>query len=309
MLRSREEQGIHAMTHEDAFIQAIRETPNDDTPRLIFADWLEEHGQADRAEFIRVQCRIARLMEDEPEQAILSARAEELLRGHWDDWVGPLRAIVGPWRDRYGERWVGEEYHSDGLRRFQRGFVDTLALDAESFLCYSDYLKRLVPLRELRLWRAGRCADRLAKEPQLAGLSVLSFLDYYDAPLTANDAAALAKSPYLHGLSALYLGRNSLGDEGVEALAQAPWLVGVTVLDLSDNGLSDRSLHALAKSPYAVNLRRLFLQSNYFSSDGIDALTSSPNLPFLTDLEHRQDYPRLYLPSRNVSLLGGAERP
>ncbi len=298
------------MTHEEAFIQSIREAPNDDAPRLIYADWLEEHGQTDRAEFIRVQCRLAHLTEGGAEQSALLARAEGLLRAHWNEWVGPLRAIVGPWRDRYGERWMGEEYHSDGLRRFQRGFVDTLALDAANFLRHAKQLmKCLIPLRELRLWGAGRCADQLAREPQLAGLTVLSFIDYYDAPLTAGDMAMLANSPYLHGLSALYLGRNSLGDAGVEVLAQAPWLIDVVVLDLSDNGLSDRALYALADSPNAANLRKLFVQNNYFSSAGIDALRSSSNLRFLTHLEHGTVTQQGPLSTRNIFLLGGSERP
>jgi uncharacterized protein (TIGR02996 family) len=30
--------------------------PADDLARLVIADWLEEHGEADRAEFIRLQC-------------------------------------------------------------------------------------------------------------------------------------------------------------------------------------------------------------------------------------------------------------
>ena len=47
------------MTHDDAFLQAILETPDDDTPRLIYADWLDEHGDVARAEFIRLQCRLA----------------------------------------------------------------------------------------------------------------------------------------------------------------------------------------------------------------------------------------------------------
>ncbi|HEY7157809.1 MAG TPA: TIGR02996 domain-containing protein [Gemmataceae bacterium] len=297
------------MTHDEAFIQAIRETPNDDAPRLIYADWLEEHGQADRADFIRVQCRLAQTPDTSAERPALMERAEELLRRHWEEWVGPLREIVGPWRDRYGERWMGEEYHPGGLRRFPRGFVDVLALDAESFLRHEERLKRLAPLRELRLWGAGRCADRLADEPQLAGLSVLSFADYYSAPLTAGDAAALAKSRYLSGLSVLYLGRNSLGDNGVEALARAPWLVGVTILDLFDNGLSDRALHALAQSPYVIGLRKLFLQHNYFSSAGIDALTASPNLRFLTHLEYDPLVQYDPFSSRNIFLLGRSEHP
>src|SRR5262245_60549915 len=57
---------------------AIRENPEDDLPRLVYADWLEEHGDepgprrvgglvpvrrpnAARAEFIRIQCALAKL--------------------------------------------------------------------------------------------------------------------------------------------------------------------------------------------------------------------------------------------------------
>ena len=49
---------------EHAFLQDILEHPDDDAPRLIYADWLEEHGkEADRlrAEFIRVQVELDRL--------------------------------------------------------------------------------------------------------------------------------------------------------------------------------------------------------------------------------------------------------
>ena len=38
---------------EAALIRAICETPHDVTPRLVYADWLDEHGQADRADMIR----------------------------------------------------------------------------------------------------------------------------------------------------------------------------------------------------------------------------------------------------------------
>ena len=48
----------------DAFVAAIAETPEDDTPRLVFADWLDEKGRQPRAEFIRVQCELARLPAD-----------------------------------------------------------------------------------------------------------------------------------------------------------------------------------------------------------------------------------------------------
>lgn len=46
------------MNDEQAFLQAIRESPDDHALRLIFADWLEDRGDTAsraRAEFIRVQ--------------------------------------------------------------------------------------------------------------------------------------------------------------------------------------------------------------------------------------------------------------
>lgn len=44
-----------------AFLAAIAAEPDNDMPRLALADYLEENGEADRGEFIRLQCRIARL--------------------------------------------------------------------------------------------------------------------------------------------------------------------------------------------------------------------------------------------------------
>lgn len=41
-----------------SFLRRIKETPEDDTPRLVFADWLDEWGDPAWAEFIRVQCAL-----------------------------------------------------------------------------------------------------------------------------------------------------------------------------------------------------------------------------------------------------------
>jgi uncharacterized protein (TIGR02996 family) len=44
----------------DAFLDAIFAHPDDDTPRLVYADWLHEHDQENYARFIRLQCAVAR---------------------------------------------------------------------------------------------------------------------------------------------------------------------------------------------------------------------------------------------------------
>jgi uncharacterized protein (TIGR02996 family) len=90
------------MTHDEAFLEAIRERPNDDALRLIYADWLEEHASAGavRAEFIRVQCEKARLPEGSPRWLELSVREEELRARHERDWLGPLGEVI----DQYAFR-------------------------------------------------------------------------------------------------------------------------------------------------------------------------------------------------------------
>lgn len=40
---------------------AIHENPEDDAPRLAYADWLVANGQADRSEFIRASCAMAQI--------------------------------------------------------------------------------------------------------------------------------------------------------------------------------------------------------------------------------------------------------
>ena len=43
-----------------ALCRAVVKQPEDDLPRLMAADWLEEHGQPERAEYIRVQLELAK---------------------------------------------------------------------------------------------------------------------------------------------------------------------------------------------------------------------------------------------------------
>jgi uncharacterized protein (TIGR02996 family) len=60
------------VTHDDAFLQAILESPDDHTPRLVYADYLDEHGEPDRAEFLLMLSLLARLQRG---QKLLPGRA------------------------------------------------------------------------------------------------------------------------------------------------------------------------------------------------------------------------------------------
>src|SRR5260221_631255 len=78
------------MVDDATFLAAILAAPDDDGPRLVYADWLEEHGDTERSEFIRVQIELAHTPVEEGRAGILRRREAELLRQHRDDWLKPL---------------------------------------------------------------------------------------------------------------------------------------------------------------------------------------------------------------------------
>jgi uncharacterized protein (TIGR02996 family) len=81
------------MSVQDAFLDDIAARPDDDTPRLIYADWLDDHGDADWAEFIRVQCRLARGRLEWQELSRLQDRQRELQQRHDQTWC-PKRVLT-----------------------------------------------------------------------------------------------------------------------------------------------------------------------------------------------------------------------
>src|SRR5262249_35857239 len=98
------------MTQQDeGFLDAILEDPEDDAVRLIYADWLEEHDQPARAEFIRVQIALAKLHAFDPRRAPLARRERELLAAHEIAWVSDLPQGVEGWQ-------------------FARGFIESVQL-------------------------------------------------------------------------------------------------------------------------------------------------------------------------------------
>src|SRR5262249_36789673 len=72
--------GSRVMALDDAFLEDIVAHPEDDAPRLIYADWLDEQDAPEdraRAEFIRVQCALARTEEEGPRRWALQRREAE----------------------------------------------------------------------------------------------------------------------------------------------------------------------------------------------------------------------------------------
>src|SRR5437667_9755119 len=72
------------------FLQAIRDDPDDDDVRLVFADWLEEQG-APRGAFIRTQVAPARSTEEHPSLPGSKLPEQALLEQHQAECAHPVR--------------------------------------------------------------------------------------------------------------------------------------------------------------------------------------------------------------------------
>src|SRR5262245_51493380 len=142
------------MSLEDAFLDDIRRAPDDDAVRLVYAAWLKDTGQPLRAEFIRVQLELARSQGAEARRP--RRRCDDLVAAHGDDWLS-LTELQG----------VGVKYP-----RVRRGFVDSAAVEARTFLAQAEMLFELAPLlREVRLGEAVPVLPRLAACEHLGRLT------------------------------------------------------------------------------------------------------------------------------------------
>ncbi len=223
------------MNDEAALLAAITAHADEDTPRLAYADWLDENqpdgkpspvsGPSARAEYIRVQCRLAQRAYDDPEYPALREREEEL--AHWLDvhgGTGPADSFEIPgdleWYDRF-------THGDDGV--YRRGFPEELA--------FTDYdeepeenIERIVSalpvafatstVRALRLEEVyGAEVAGIVSDPVAAGLRGLS-LDYIDDGDETTAVRAIAKTEHLTGLQRLRL-EFSITDTDLKRLAKA----------------------------------------------------------------------------------------
>jgi uncharacterized protein (TIGR02996 family) len=190
------------MSDEPALLAAIRAHPDEDTPRLMYADWLDEHGQPDRAEFIRLQCAVA--VHEAP-----TLRALELQERNREQWLAGVPQFAG-------ERWG-----------FWRGFPEELRVPGDLFLeRYEEFARvpwlRFLWLREL----SPRDVRDLANQtwpPQWVELTLSAGWADTRAPLSSA-FVALAGCSRLSQLRLLRLLPKDLDADSVDAFVASPHL-------------------------------------------------------------------------------------
>lgn len=75
------------MSDEDAFLAALAENPADDVRRLVYADWLEERGETEKATYLRLVCRAVEALGTPAEGTVVDQlfTTSEALPWEWRD--------------------------------------------------------------------------------------------------------------------------------------------------------------------------------------------------------------------------------
>ncbi len=291
------------MSTQQQLYQAVLDNPEDDAPRLIFADWLEENGDPERAAFIREQIDLANTPPDHPDR---------LTRG-LQEWEG--RTLASP--EKAGE-WEPELQTIGTNRWYRRGFVEEVEFrTCQDFLRSAKRLFQLAPVRALnftgrftgakrwsrceelrwlrglsfecwdtsRVWPTGVLDGVLCCEP----LQQLEFLEVFgmeqhgiEIPVVFQGERPLPNLRALHlvGCACEYIGALTLG-------SCCHWLQ-LQSLSLKGNRIDPYGFISIVNSPTFRSLRELDFgwggpidETNAVGLEGISSLVQSP----LTNLE------------------------
>jgi len=307
------------------FLAEIAANFDDDTPRLIFADWLEEQGDP-WAELIRVQCALARLFPADSERKELETRERELIAAHHDRW---LRLLFDDGfenlRFRRGLIDVtlnAARFIADGARLFERSpmvagvwlhevapvagrlsrserlrHLHTLNLSAN--LPAQQVLRAIVSDHLSQLAELSLCSVRvqpgdlevLSRSPLLENLQSLNLssqrVSLSSDPLADTDSAIFAGVSPPPRLRELKLATCGIHEETLTSFIDGGWLDRLTTLSLGYNHCRDAGLSLLVNRPAAVTLRSLSMPFNGVGVEGFAAVCRSPHLGSLEALNLR----------------------
>jgi uncharacterized protein (TIGR02996 family) len=289
---------------EAALLKAICDNPEEDTSRLVYADWLDEQGgesRVARAEFIRLQIEQYRTtvgpFDTVGDRLFATDREMKLVYQH-DRPQDPDR-----WRSELPEL-PGVQFGTQGAAQgFSRGFLWQMsAASVSAFLRAAPQLYTRVPvtclhlsrltikearelaasrhLARIRIWqdvyhrRTDKMLAAIAESPHLGNLRVL---DLTGAPLTGAGIGRLLAAPSLRRLTRLCLAScRDLGASGAGAIAIAPTTDGLEHLNLSYCHFDSGAARAIAAATGMRRMKELNMSVNNLDDEAAIAFAAAP---------------------------------
>jgi uncharacterized protein (TIGR02996 family) len=259
------------VTERDALYAAVLADPDADAPRLVYADWLEEHprGEADvaRAAFIRLEIEAEGLPAGSEARARLETAAARLFNAFGEAW----NADVPTW-----DKWY------ESLLIYRRGFPFELHASVRTVHYSGGELFGLAPIQSLvvsarpdQLPRYQEFMEAMhGRRPDLSGLRSLWLTTNLGGSGESTRLAfqIVARYPSLRNLERLSLAGCDLNVESIylldRALREAVFRDGLRELDLSDNNIQDQGATALSVAPSLTAVGRLVMTGNPLSPLG-----------------------------------------
>ena len=251
---------------QEALVDAVRANPDEDPPRMVYADWLETTGHTSRAELIRLQVQHDALPSWDRKRVELELRARVILEECDDQLRADLPAVEGlTWG------------------RWQRGFVGTVeTAGPEAVSEHALSIERFAVRRLATSWPS--VAE--ARLPAIPGVRSVSLLGEAEDDTSMN---WLLQSPLVEQLDELDLFDTYLSDEDFATLVNAPELQKLRAFRIFTGMLSQDGLASLVSSP--MRPQTLFLTSGFFPEDppvgprGAASLAAWPGLSEVVHLD------------------------
>ncbi len=236
------------MTHPTRYFEHILARPDDDGPRLRYANWLDGCGNP-LGEFIRLQCLLAQNAVSEP-HLNYERREQSLLAKFQRDWAQALAGRVD---------WCS----------FRRGFIEEISILDRHLIKHAREVLHCAPVLDIHVKSDGK---RLHALPYVSGLQHTLFLDLSAQRLGDDSIERLAEAPMLTHVHGLNLGSTFVGDDGLECLSDSPELDSLRELYLNDNPITDEGVRRFVMSSIVERLDLLDVRNTRIYGEGADIL-------------------------------------
>lgn len=277
------------MSTESALLRAVRDNPDDDTVRLVYADFMDELGDADRAEFIRTQVALANTRESDPARRLLEDREHELLAANEYRWLGELGEADGliEWEFRRGFLhelaatpgfMLNEGVALCAVNPVRRWRVQSSQQDMKEDLCEAGTRSWFARLEAVDLSGWYSTIGELERFLTRSDFARLHELDLTDRPGLDDLPGILERTAFRERLNVLRVGGRYPGDAGqLDADMLAHYLAPSRLKELGVPGclLAAQDVRQLLVSPCCRELASLDVRDNQLEPDGWDAFRNA----------------------------------